>query len=47
MPNQPATPTHSFRCDDELWDAAVRKAAVEGTTVTDVLVDALKRFLRD
>lgn len=47
MPNQPATPTHSVRVPDELWDAAVAKAANEGTTVTEVIIDALKRFLRD
>ena len=35
MPNKPATPTHTVRVPDEIWDAAVRKAAEEGTTVTD------------
>jgi LDH2 family malate/lactate/ureidoglycolate dehydrogenase len=46
-PNQPATPTHSIRIPDEIWDAAVKKAADEGTTVTEVVLKALKRFLRD
>lgn len=47
MPNQPATPTHSVRVPDEIWDAAVAKAAAEGTTVTEVILAALERFLRD
>lgn len=46
-PNQPKTPKHGVRIPDELWDAAVRKAADEGATVTEVILDALKRFLRD
>jgi LDH2 family malate/lactate/ureidoglycolate dehydrogenase len=46
-PNKPATPTHSVRVPDDIWDAAVRKAAEEGTTVTEVILDALRRFLRD
>jgi hypothetical protein len=45
--NQPKTPKHGVRIPDEIWDAAVRKAADEGTTVTAVILDALKRFLRD
>lgn len=47
VPNQPSTPTHSVRIPDEIWDAAVRKAIDEGTTVTEVILNALKRFLRD
>lgn len=46
-PNQPATPLRSFRCPDEVWDPALIKAQNEGTTLTEVLNDALKRFLRD
>ena len=47
MPNQPATPLHSFRCPDERWDAALRKAHDEGTTLTEVLNACLERYLRD
>lgn len=47
MPNQPATPLRSFRVPDELWFPALHKAEEEGTTLTEVLNDALKRFLRD
>lgn len=46
MANTPATPKHGFRCDDELWEAAKAKAHAEGTTLTDVLVKALRDFLR-
>jgi hypothetical protein len=46
-PNQPKTPTHTVRVDDELWDAAMKKAHDQGETLTDVIVRALKRYLRD
>ena len=47
MPNQPATPTRSIRIPDEIWESAVAKAHAEGTTVTEVVIKALERFLRD
>lgn len=47
MPNQPKTPNHSVRVDDELWQAALRKAHERGETLTDVIRDALRRYLRD
>lgn len=47
MPNQPATPNRTFRCPDDLWEAAQRKAADEGETVTDVLIRALTRYVRE
>ena len=47
MPNQPATPTRTFRCPDELWEAVQRKAADDGETVTDVLIRALRRYVRE
>ena len=46
-PNQPATPTHSVRVDQELWDTAKRKAHDRGETLTDVIIRALKAYLRD
>ena len=45
-PNQPATPTRSFRCRDELWEAAQRVAEDRGETLTDVLVRALEVYVR-
>lgn len=47
MPNMPATPNRTIRVPDELWEAARRKASDEGTTVTEVIIKALERFLRD
>lgn len=46
-PNQPKTPKRSVRVEDELWDAVLRKAHARGETVTDVIVRALKAYLRD
>jgi hypothetical protein len=47
VPNAPKTPTRTFRCPDELWDAAKDKAAVEERTVTDVLIKALNAYVAD
>lgn len=47
VPNQPATPNRTIRVPDELWEAAQRKAADRGETVTDVILRALRRYLRD
>lgn len=47
MPNQPATPHRTVRVPDELWDAVKVKAEAEGVTVTEVIIKALERFLRD
>ena len=46
-PNQPATPTHSVRIPDAIWDAVRRLAESRGETATDVVLDALKRYLRE
>lgn len=40
-----ATMPRSVRIPDEVWHAAVAKARAEGTTVTDVVLMALLRFL--
>lgn len=47
VPNQPKTPMHSFRCPDELWDAAKEATAVLGnTTITAELQRALKNLVK-
>lgn len=46
-PNQPATSNKTLRVPDELWAAAMKKAHDEGKTLTEVIIEALKRFLRD
>jgi hypothetical protein len=40
------TPPRSVRVPDELWDAAKAKAAAEGRTITDVVVAALRRYVK-
>jgi predicted HicB family RNase H-like nuclease len=47
VPNQPATPKHGVRVPDELWEAAKKAASDQGETVTDVIVRALKRYVRE
>jgi len=47
VPNQPATPLHSVRVDQDLWDAALRIAQDRDETVTDVIVRALTRYVRE
>lgn len=46
VPNQPATPTHSVRVPEELWEAALRIASDRGETVSDVIRRALERYVR-
>jgi len=36
----------SLRIPDDVWTAAVAKAREEGTTVTAVVVAALRRYLK-
>ena len=45
VPNQPKTPLHSFRCDDERWNAAKEKARENDETIADVLRRALDEYL--
>lgn len=45
MPNAPKTPTRTIRVSDELWLAVQRKSAIEGVTVTSVIVDALRAYV--
>lgn len=47
VPNQEATPRRSVRVSDEVWEAAQRVAADQGETVTDVIVRALIRYVRE
>lgn len=46
-PNKPKTPTHSVRVPQDLWDAVRAKAKRRGETITDVILRALKAYLRD
>jgi hypothetical protein len=46
MPNAPKTPSRNVRVPDDLWQAALAKAALQGTTVSDVVRLALERYVR-
>ena len=39
-----ATPTRTFRIPDSLWVAAKDRAAIEGKTLTEIVIAALKEF---
>ncbi|WP_279536565.1 hypothetical protein [Cellulomonas shaoxiangyii] len=41
-----ATMPRSLRIPEDVWIAAVEKAKAEGTTVTAVVVAALRRYLK-
>lgn len=47
MPNQPATPNRTMRIPDDVWQAAKRIAADRGESVTDVVLRALRRYIRE
>ena len=47
MPNSPKTPTRTIRVSAELWGAVKEKAKIEGRTVTDVIIEALKAYIKD
>jgi hypothetical protein len=48
MPNQPRpdNPARSVRVEDGLWQAAKKKAAEQGETVSDVIVRALRKYVK-
>ena len=46
MPNQPKTPIRSVRIPDEEWQAAQRRAAERGETVSAVIRRMLRRYAR-
>jgi predicted DNA binding CopG/RHH family protein len=47
MPNAPKTPTRTIRVSDDLWTAVQKKAAIEGVTVTSIIIAALEAYLKD
>jgi len=46
MPNSPKTPTRTIRVSDDIWLAVQKKASKAGVTVTSVIIDALKDYLK-
>lgn len=45
MPNQPKTPLRNFRIPDELYEAAKAKAAEDGRNLSDVVREALEKYV--
>lgn len=45
MPNKPATSISSFRIPPDVKTAAAERAASEGRTLTDVIVDLLCAYV--
>lgn len=46
VPNKPKTPITGFRIPEDLKARCVDKAKAEGKTLTDIVVEALKRYDR-
>jgi hypothetical protein len=44
LPNSPKTPTRTVRVPDDLWNEAKVKTAAEGTTITNVILAALRDY---
>lgn len=40
------TPLRAIRVDDELWKAAQAKAEAEARTVSDVIREALRKYVK-
>jgi hypothetical protein len=45
MPNAPKTPTRTIRVSNDLWNAVKDKAAIEERTVTEVIIEELKKYI--
>jgi len=46
VPNQPSTQNRSFRIPDDLWSEVLRIAADRDETATDVVIRALRQYVR-
>lgn len=46
MPKRPGTTARSVRIDDDLWTAALKRAAERGETVSLVIRKELVRYTR-
>ena len=40
------TPLRNIRVSDEIWNAALMKASKDNTTVTQVLIMALEKYIK-
>jgi predicted HicB family RNase H-like nuclease len=46
MPNQPKTPVRGIRVPDDLWNAALAKASARGDSLSQVIREALRKYLQ-
>lgn len=46
MPKRPGTTARSVRIEDDLWRAALERAAERGESVSDVIRRALRRYVK-
>lgn len=46
VPNKPKTPISNFRIPEDVKTPAMERAAAEGKTLTDVVVEHLRRYGR-
>lgn len=46
VPNKPKTPLHSFRCPDDLWEAAKAKAEERGENLSEELRKMVERYVK-
>lgn len=44
-PRRPPRKPRSIRVEDELWDAALRRAEERGDVLSEVIREALKRYV--
>lgn len=47
MSDMAPTMPRSLRIPEDVWHAAVTKARAEGTTVTAIVTEALRRFVEE
>lgn len=46
MPSRPPRKARAVRVEDDLWQAAQRKAEERGHVLSEVIREALKRYVR-
>lgn len=46
MPNQPKTPARAVRVPDDLWNAARAKADSRGDSLSQIIREALRRYVQ-
>jgi len=47
MSNAPKTPARAFRIPDDIWSDLQKLAKEKGVTVTAIVLDLIKQYVRD